>query len=65
MQFTKMDDVNDLLFHYYTTHIFVLFYLKDSMAGRGVRGRFGVLELRYISSSPKNIMGSYLDACPA
>lgn len=46
MQLTKMDDVNDLLFHYYTTHIFVLFYLKDSMAGRGVRGRFGVLELR-------------------
>lgn len=38
MQFKKMNDVDDLLFHYYATHIFILSYLKDSMAGRGVRG---------------------------
>lgn len=38
-----MDDVDDLLFHYHATHIFVLSYLKDSMAGRGVMGRYIVL----------------------
>lgn len=37
-----MDDVDDLLFHYHATHIFVLSYLKDSMAGRGVMGRLSV-----------------------
>lgn len=35
---TKMDDVDDLLFHYDATHMFDLSYLKDSMAGAGRDG---------------------------
>lgn len=43
-----MDDMDDVLFHYHATHIFVLSYLKNSIARRGGawegrgRGRFSV-----------------------